>query len=131
MAANQGAAKTSNSDSLFSSGPRNGCWLMYCCTLAGSVPFCGSTEPGTLARARRKSSTNAVRMAVSCRQHQRSQPNIPNGFATCAAAWSGLSGGASPGMPPTAATPPLPVGSATPVMRVSVTRSPPRLGSGW
>jgi len=79
MAANQGAANTSNSDSRFSSGPSAGWLVMYICTPAGSMPFCGSTDPGTLATASRNSSTRAVRIDVSCRHPHRSHRVSPAG----------------------------------------------------
>ncbi len=41
------------------------------------MPSWGSTEPGTLAMASRNSRISAVRMEVSCRQPQRSQPPPP------------------------------------------------------
>ena len=42
------------------------------------MPCCGSTDPGTLATASRNSRISAVRMDVSCRQAQRSQPARPS-----------------------------------------------------
>src|SRR6201986_497577 len=42
------------------------------------MPCCGSSEPGTLATASRNSRISAMRIEVSCRHTQRSQPWAPN-----------------------------------------------------
>src|SRR6188474_1337886 len=49
----------------------------YCATPFGSALRCGTMDPGTAAMARSSSSTSAVRMLVSWRQHHRSQPIGP------------------------------------------------------
>ena len=77
MAANHGAANTSNSDSLSSQGPRVLCSSRYCTTRSGDWPRWGKIEPGTEASATRKSRISAVRMDVSCRHPQRSHPVRP------------------------------------------------------
>jgi hypothetical protein len=41
-------------------------------------PCCGSIDPGTLARASRKSRISAIRIEVSCRQTHFSQSASPN-----------------------------------------------------
>src|SRR6201996_56742 len=77
MAANQGAANTLNSPSRLRIGASVLCAVKYSCTAAGSMPSCGSSDPGTLPRASRNSRTSATRIEVSCRQPQRAQATTP------------------------------------------------------
>src|SRR5579875_1330415 len=102
MAVNQGAGNTWNSPSRLRIGASVLCAVKYSCTVAGSMPSCGSSDPGTLPRASRNSRTSATRIEVSCRQPQRAQATTPKwpaaGRATGASAASrspsaGSSGG--------------------------------------
>jgi hypothetical protein len=63
---------------LSSTGARSGLSAKYCVTPLGSALRWGTSEPGTAAIASRSSSTRAVRIEVSCRQPQRSQPTTPS-----------------------------------------------------
>jgi hypothetical protein len=61
-------------------------------TPLGSEVCCGTSEPGTAAKATSSSRNSAVRMLVSCRQKKRRYPTNPSrGFvtsATGASKWS-------------------------------------------
>src|SRR3569833_3538616 len=87
MAANHGAATTSNSEAWSSQGAmvlwsaKN--WL----TFSGATPRGGRNDPGTVPRAIRNSSTWAVRIEVSCRHPQRSQPTMPIPSGRSRGAW--------------------------------------------
>src|SRR5581483_7157029 len=96
MAANHGAANTLNRPRWFSSGATDGCALKYCCTPPGSLPCCGSMEPGMAPSASRNSRISAIRIEVSCRHAQRSQWLLPDDAgagdaarAGAAASWTG------------------------------------------
>ena len=52
-------------------GPDVGLSFKNSFTRNGEVPRCGKIEPGTLARASKNKSINAIRMLVSCRHNQR------------------------------------------------------------
>src|SRR5215469_18135544 len=100
MAANQGAAKTLNRPRRLSQGARAGWDVKYCCTPDGLVPCCGSIDPGTLARASRKSKISAIRIEVSCRHPHFSQsasPNAPPGDEGPGRGWSSRSAAGSKG----------------------------------
>ena len=73
-AENQGEEYTSKNPSRSRIGPHVGELVMKLRTLIGSTPRCGYTEPGTLAKANKKSRTSAVFMLVSWRHNQRKNP---------------------------------------------------------
>ena len=56
----------------------SGCAWKYWVTPLGSELRCGTSDPGTAAIASSRSRNSAVRMLVSCRQNQRSQPTKPS-----------------------------------------------------
>ena len=78
MAANHGEEKTSNALSRSRVGAVPGFRSIQAFTASGSLGRCGSTLPGMAARASRSSRISAVRMLVSWRQPQRSQPTAPS-----------------------------------------------------
>lgn len=58
-------------------------WL----TFSGASPRWGTNDPGTVPSATRNSSTRAVRIEVSCRHPQRSQPSGPMPTGRSRGAW--------------------------------------------
>ena len=71
MAVNQKLENTSKSCNRSSHGAITGWSAMYCATLDSLRLRCGSSAPGTAARASRNSNTSAVPMEVSARHARR------------------------------------------------------------
>ena len=84
MAENHTDVYTSNSWNHSATGKASGLSVSHCVTPFGSAERCGKIDPGIAATASSSSSTIAVRMLVSCRHPQRSQPTMPS-FGCCTA----------------------------------------------